>query len=101
MLHGEMFAICEFRMRAYRAGVARAISEPARTQPPWLRTVRVSHRSDDLEPDPGLANHLLWLVSFGCSNDVKQKSRSSSIGVGYYPSTKNNGESVEANVGPS
>jgi hypothetical protein len=28
----------------------------------------------NLEPDAGLANHLLWLVNFGCSNDVKQKS---------------------------
>jgi hypothetical protein len=42
----------------------------------------------NLEPDPGLANHLLWLVNFGCSNDVKQKSRSSPVGVGYHPSTK-------------
>jgi hypothetical protein len=42
----------------------------------------------NLETDPGLANHLLWLVNFGCSNDVKQKSRSSQIGIGYHPSTK-------------
>jgi hypothetical protein len=55
----------------------------------------------NLEPDPGLANHLIWLVNFGCSNDVRQKSRSSPVGVGYHPSTKNNGDSVEANVGPS
>jgi hypothetical protein len=81
-----------------RAGVGQT---DARTQPPWLRTARVSHRRANLEPDPGLANHLLWLVNFGCSNDVKQESRSSPIGVGYHPSTKNNGDSVEANVGPS
>ena len=55
----------------------------------------------NLEPDPGLANHLIWPVNFGCSNDVRQKSRSSPVGVGYHPSTKNNGDSVEANVGPS
>jgi len=35
-----------------------------------------------------LANHLLWLVNFGCLNDVKQKSSSSPIGVGYHPSAK-------------
>src|SRR5262249_34944386 len=29
---------------AYRAGVARVISEPAKTQPPWLQRARVSHR---------------------------------------------------------
>jgi len=51
----------------------------------WRRAVA---DSDDQEPDPGLANHLLWLVNFGCSNDVKQESRSSPVGVGYDPSTK-------------
>src|SRR5262249_34510195 len=54
----------------------------------------VSYHRGDLEPDPGLDNHLLWLVNFGCLNDVKQKSSSSPIGVGYHPSTKNNGEST-------
>jgi len=48
----------------------------------------VSHRRANLEPDPGLANHLLWLVNFVGSNDVKQKSSSSPVGVGYHPSTK-------------
>jgi hypothetical protein len=48
-----------------------------------------------------LANHLLWLVNFGCSNDVRQKSQSSPVGVGYHPPIKNNGDSVEANVGSS
>jgi len=73
--------------REYHAGV-RAVSEPARTRRLGLRTARVSYHRGDLEPDPGLANHLLWLVNFGCLNDVKQKSSSSPIGVGYHPSTK-------------
>jgi hypothetical protein len=42
----------------------------------------------NLEPASGLANHLLWLVNFGCSNDVKQQSRSSPFDAGYHPSTK-------------
>jgi hypothetical protein len=42
----------------------------------------------NLLPDPGLANHLVWLVKFRSSNDVKQKSSSSLVGVGYHPSTK-------------
>jgi len=45
-------------------------------------------RRANLVPDPGLANHLLWLVNFVGSNDVKQKSSSSPVGVGYQPSTK-------------
>lgn len=41
--------VMEKNSRACRAGVARAISEPARTQPPWLRTARVSHRRGEPE----------------------------------------------------
>jgi len=36
-----------------------------------LLDVTDSTAGANLKPDPGLANHLLWLVNFGRSNDVK------------------------------